>query len=58
MHDAIASTRSIRCMAKHKEEHIIHNGIIGFLGKLGHTCPILTLAHKTVKWSEPHGFQT
>ena len=58
MHDTMTSIRSIRCMATHKEKHIKHNGIIGFLAKLGHTWPILTLAHKTVKWSKQHGFQT
>ena len=58
MHDAMTSIRSIRCMAKHKEKHIQHNAIIEFPMKLGHTWPILTLAHKTVKWSNQHGSQT
>ena len=58
MHDRMTSIRSIRCMATHKEKHMKQNGIIGFLAKLGHTWPILTLAHKTVKWSKQHGFQT
>ena len=34
------------------------NGIIGFLMKFGHTWPIPTLAHKTVKWNKKHEFQT
>ena len=58
MHDAMTSIRSMGWMAEHKEEHIKHNGIIGFLAKLGHTWPILSFVHKTVKWSERHGFQT
>ena len=58
MHDTMTWIRSIRCMTTHKEKHIKHNGIIGFLAKLGHTWPILTLAHKTVKWSKQHGLQT
>ena len=57
MHDTMASIRSIECLAPHKEKHIKHNGIIGFLAKLGHTWPILTFAHKTVNWSEKHEFQ-
>ena len=58
MHDAMTSIRFTCCVAKYKEKHIQHNGIIGFLIKLGHTWPILSLAHKTVKWNKPHGFQT
>ena len=58
MHDTMTSIRSIKCMATHKEKHVKQNRIIGFLAKLGHTWPILTLAHKTAKWSKQHGFQT
>ena len=58
MHDAMTSIRSIRCVANTKKRHLQHNGIIGFLMKLGHTWPILTLAHKTVKWNQRHVFQT
>ena len=58
MHDKMTSIRSIRCMAKHKKRHVTHYGIIGFLAKLGHTWSILTLAHKTVKWSTKHEFET
>ena len=58
MRDIMTSIRSIKCMATHKEKHIRHISIIGFLAKLGHTWPILTLAHKKVKWSKQHGFKT
>ena len=58
MHDTMTSIRSMKCMATHKEKHIRYNGIIGFLAKLGHTWPIVTFAHKTVKWSEKHELQT
>ena len=58
VHDTMTAIRCIKCMAMHKEKHIKHNGIIGFLAKLGHTWPIITFAHKTLKRSERHGFQT
>ena len=51
MHDAMTSITSIKCMAKHKETHIEHNGIIGFFAKPEHTWPILTLANMTAKLS-------
>ena len=58
MHDRMTSIRSIECVATHKEKHMKHNGIIGFLANLGHTWPILTFAHKTVKCSQKKQFQT
>ena len=53
----MTSVQSIKCMATHKEKHIKHNGIIGFLAKLGDTWPTLTIAQMTVKWSAKHEFQ-
>ena len=58
MHATMTSIQSMKCMTKHKEKHIQHTGIIGFLINLGQTWPILTIAHKTVKWKKQHGFQT
>ena len=58
MHDTMTLIRSIICMATHKEKRIKHYGLIWFLAKLQHTWPFLKFAHKTVKWSNQHGFQT
>ena len=50
MHDTMTSIRSIWCMPKHTEYHTPHKSILGSLLKLGHTWPILILAHKMAKW--------
>ena len=58
MHHTIISRKCIWCTAKHKDNHIQHNGIIGLLLKHRHRWPILTLAHKTAKWSKKRRFKT
>ena len=58
MHETMTSIKSIWCMAKHRENYIQHNGIIGFLMTIRHTWTILTLAYETAKWNKKHGFQT
>ena len=54
MHDIRTSIRSIWCMAY----QIQYNGIIAFFIKLGHPCPILTLAHRTLKSNKKREFPT
>ena len=58
MHDTMILIWPINYMAKHKEQHIKRNGIIGLLAKLGHTRPILTLTHKMVECSKKQEYQT